>query len=157
MMLTDGRWVRRGNSEGDRHLAAKLKVAAVLEAAWSGGPPPTVACPGCGALHPLATGPATARVVVEPWISAVVSGPGNAMRPDVGVRVDGAVLLAVEVRDRGPVTRDRRARYIDASIPFVEMRAADILADPWRWRPVQSWGLPCDRVTFEEPPPPAER
>lgn len=115
------------SSETALHAAAKRMLVEVALRRRAGGPVPVVrrSCPSCGA----------------PWDEAVPDADAaipehrlaGGLRPDVVLLAAGVPLLALEVRVHHAVDAAKAARL---PLPFLELAAGDVLADPLAWRPI---------------------
>jgi hypothetical protein len=63
---------------------------------------------------------------------------GRRMRPDVTLLQGDKVVAAVEILHAHAVTAEKRARFRDQKVPWLELRAEAVVDDPLHWVAVNS-------------------
>lgn len=118
-------------SETIAHRTGKLLIAQTVTRYIDGvgeAPRITRSCYRCGRTTEQKVPDKIDEAVVEKRLD------DSRLIPDVTLRVAGRAACGVEVLVTHSVDADKRSAY---TIPFLEVRAEDIIDDPLLWRPTQ--------------------
>lgn len=118
------------DGETAAHITAKLLIAQVIREHAATGPQISLRCT-CEECHALFD----KLLPADSFSTSQVEVPVGRFVCDVVASKEDAAVLAVEIFKSHAVDDDKAS---ELGLPWIELKANDVLKDPFHWRPVQS-------------------